>query len=179
MNLVMQHDMDNYIKGNNMGLNVFKDYPYSKKYYLLHPWKFLKHSYYNIRDFIWRGTKGFAPSDTWNLDSWLLQVLPAALKYLAEHSHGWPSNEKFPKFEDCQDCEGNNKNEYYNDYMNQFNDWDNKWKKDEHGNLVYKPEQSELDKKYFNRLKELSVEQQTLLEDTFNRLSKILYACWD
>jgi len=35
-----------------MGLNVLKDYPYSKKYYLLHPWKFFKHTYCNIKDFI-------------------------------------------------------------------------------------------------------------------------------
>ena len=63
--------------------------------------------------------------------------------------------------------------------MNQFDNWDNKWEKDEHGNLVYKPEQSEIDKKYFNRLKELSIEQQKLLEDTFMRLAKHIYEMWD
>ena len=177
-----------------MGLNVFKDYEdWSIRYKLTHPWKIIINGFRNLKAAWQRATRGYADRDTWNLDSWLLQVLPAALKYLAEHSHGWPSNEEFPKFEDwqeylfkiakdledCQDCEGNNKNEYYNDYMNQFDNWDNKWEKDEHGNLVYKPEQSEIDKKYFNRLKELSIEQQKLLEDTFMRLAKHLYAMWD
>ena len=177
-----------------MGLNVFKDYNcWSTRYKLTHPWKIIMGGFRNLKAAWQRATRGYADRDTWNLDNWLLQVLPAALEHLAEHSHGWPSNDEFPEFEDwqeylfkiakdlreCQDCEGNDKNEYYEDYMKQLDDWDNRWKKDGHGNAIYIPERTEIDEKYFNRLKELSIEQQKLLEDAFNRLSKILYACWD
>lgn len=177
-----------------MGLNVFKDYNcWSTRYKLMHPWEIIVNGCRNLKAAWQRATRGYADRDTWNLDSWLLQVLPAALDHLAEHSHGWPSNDEFPEFEDwqeylfkiakdlreCQDPEGDSKNEYYKEYMKQFDDWDNKWEKDEQGNLVHKAERTEIDEKYFARSKELAKEQQILLEDAFARLAKKLYGCWD
>lgn len=177
-----------------MGLNVFKDYNcWSTRYKLTHPWEIIMAGFRNLKAAWQRATRGYADRDTWNLDSWLLQVLPAALDHLAEHSHGWPSNDEFPEFEDwqeylfkiakdlreCQDPDGDSKNEYYEEYMKQFDDWDNKWEKDEQDNLVHKAERTEIDEKYFARSKELVKEQQALLEDAFNRIGKHLYSFWD
>lgn len=46
----------------------------------------------DCRAFIHRGRYGWAPRDTWNLESHLAQVLAGSLNHLAEHTHGAPSN---------------------------------------------------------------------------------------
>ena len=177
-----------------MGLNVFKDYNcYTTRYKLIHPWVIITNGCRNIKAAWQRAIRGYADRDTWSLDNWLLQVLPAALNHLAKHSHGWPANDEFPTFEDwqkylfkiaddlksCQDPDGDNKNEYYDEYMKQFENWDAKWERDSNGNLVHKAERTEIDEKYFTRLKELANGQQMLLEDAFTRLAKHLYGMWD
>lgn len=37
-----------------------------------------------------RVTRGWADSDTWNLDDWLCEVLPPAIEHLKAHTHGYP-----------------------------------------------------------------------------------------
>ena len=85
-----------------MNLNVLTDFPYNKKYYLTHPWKWFKHLYINIRDFWWRGTKGFAPRDAWEFCDWWPRVTAAAVRHLANHSCGYPYG-KFKTYEEWFD----------------------------------------------------------------------------
>lgn len=47
---------------------------------------------------------GWAPRDTWSLDSHLCRTLGAMLDHLAEHTHGWPQGPDFPEFTDWQDA---------------------------------------------------------------------------
>lgn len=47
-----------------------------------------------------RVTRGFADVDIWNMDMYLLDLLPAMLKQHADNTHGWPQSEQFPEFED-------------------------------------------------------------------------------
>jgi hypothetical protein len=178
-----------------MALNVFKDYKcWSNRYRLLHPWVIITGGWRNLKAAWQRATRGYANRDTWNLDTWLLQVLPAAIKHLAKNCHGWPATDDFPThedwvsflnnlandLEDCQDDEAENRNEYYEDYMKELMDnADEHWKRDEKGNLTYTKEQTELDKKYFARARELSEEQQKKLEHCFFLLSKYLRAMWN
>ena len=49
-----------------------------------------------------RVTRGFADCDTWNLDMHLLNHMSDTIRYLADHSHGWPQSKEFPEFEDWQ-----------------------------------------------------------------------------
>jgi hypothetical protein len=62
------------------------------------PWLWVLTSWQNVRAFIQRGRRGWADSDTWNLDSYLVRWLPDALRYLKQHTHGIP-NEMFEESE--------------------------------------------------------------------------------
>ena len=70
--------------------NVLRDYPFSVRYYLLHPHVWLKHTAYNLRDAYHRVTRGWAATDVWNLDSWFGDTFSAMIRYLAENGHGYP-----------------------------------------------------------------------------------------
>ena len=194
MNLVMQHNMENYIKGNNMGLNVFKDYKcWSNKYRLTHPWAVVAAGWRNLQAAWQRATRGYADRDVWNLDDWFLQVFPAALKNLAHNSHGFPGHDEMDTyekwtlflyklaqdFETCQDSEGDADNEYYKDYMKSLENIEYEYTED--GALARKTntEHNELFKKYYERAKELYTQRQELLDDCFKRTSKWLRAMWD
>lgn len=47
---------------------------------------------------------GVSTVDTWGFDSYLLAVLTNGLQDLAENANGWPSGEKYPRFEDWRDA---------------------------------------------------------------------------
>jgi len=175
-----------------MALNVFKDYRgYSRRWMITHPWLYFKYGYYNLKAAWQRATKGYADRDVWDIDTWFLQVFPAMLKQLSQNTNGHPcsfkSYEEWTEFlyqlamdfEKCQDDEGNDENEYYEDYMKSLDDI--KWKRDENGCLTWDTHEhhDEISKLYFDRMKETSEERQKLLEDCFARTGKNLYAMWD
>ena len=100
----------------------------------MRPWKWFKELYWNCRDFIHRGRHGFAYVDVWNMDEYLLMLIPDMLRFLAKNSHGYPGAEPFEtpekydaflirlaeKFDAC--CRGLNSdsdenNKYYNEFM--------------------------------------------------------------
>lgn len=56
-----------------------------------------------IQWFIQRGRRGWADSDTWNLDSYLFGILAEALPHLAQNGHGHPCLEGDPP-NSCKDC---------------------------------------------------------------------------
>jgi len=71
------------------------------------PWRYPRNWKGNtglfFRQFKWayqRATRGFADCDVWNMDNWLLDVIPGALKQLADNHYGWPGTEQFPEPED-------------------------------------------------------------------------------
>lgn len=73
------------------------------------PWKYpsnwIRNARLFFRQFKWayqRITRGFCDFDTWDLDNYYLELFYQTLNHLAENTHGWPSNEKFPNFEDWQ-----------------------------------------------------------------------------
>ena len=76
-------------------LNVLKDYPYSKRYYLTHPWKFFKDMWINFKNGWYRATKGYGYTDLWNIDDWLITILPAMLRELADKHCAYPGVEPF------------------------------------------------------------------------------------
>ena len=63
---------------------------YSSRYYLKKPWKFFNDTWLNLKAAWQRMTRGWANRDTWNLDSYLLEILPEMVDYLREHSHSYP-----------------------------------------------------------------------------------------
>ena len=167
-----------------MGLNVFKDYRgYSRRWMITHPWLYFKHGYYNLKAAWQRATRGYADRDVFDLDKYLLELLPATLKQLANTAHGHHINFEYEAWieflnklaadlEKCQDDEGNDENEYYDEYIKSLDNvrYENK-------RMIFPND--EISKLYFNRMKELSKERQKLLEDCFSRLGKWIRAMWD
>jgi hypothetical protein len=48
--------------------------------------------YYWLKYKIQRAQRGWADCDTWSLDNYLAEWLPAALRHLKEHQHGFPAS---------------------------------------------------------------------------------------
>ena len=63
---------------------------YNFGYYLIRPWAFFHDLYREIRTIVRRGLYGYDVSDTWSLDNYLSQWMPAALSHLQENMHGVP-----------------------------------------------------------------------------------------
>ena len=66
------------------------NFSYRKWYYLTHPWKWMNHLYWNIRNFWHRGKYGYAYTDAWSFCTWYPQVAAEALRYLALHNNAYP-----------------------------------------------------------------------------------------
>jgi len=151
-------------------LNVFKSYPYSRRYYLLHPWKWVYHTWRNWKNAWARATKGYCGEDWWDMDIWTLEILPQMLDELAAKSHAYPGNEEFDTPEKwerflkglaanlrlCTEDAANQMNEYYND-----------------GNWLENKD------KYFARAKEVYEEQEAIREETFKEIGRVLPMLWD
>ena len=154
------------------------------KWNLRHPFKTLKALQRGLRAAWQRATRGFSDYDLYDWDNWMLELLPSSLEEFARVNQAYPDYEEMDAFDKwqnylkglaadfriCQDPEAEDRNEYYEEYTAQFND------KSIH--MVGNHERTEIDDKYFARAKELSKEQQQLLEDTFARLAKWFYAIW-
>jgi len=78
--------------------------PFMSRYYaILRIPSNLRRKWREFREFFIRGRRGWAPSDTWNLDVYLALVMGESLARLAESSHGWPGEgSEWPTFEDWQ-----------------------------------------------------------------------------
>lgn len=107
-----------------MGLNVFKEMPYSKIYYMKRPWRWLKDVRRKRKWARQRATKGLCDLDYWNFDTYLKTIIPQGLRRLADTSHGWPESPRFPTPENYE--------EYLRDLANRFEeafqDWDDYYK---------------------------------------------------
>lgn len=162
-------------------INAFTCYIPSRsiKWNVLHPIKYIKAICRGFRAAWQRATKGFCDYDLWDLDSWLLKLLPSALENFVKNNNGYPFDFKTIEewndfllkmatdFRACQDPEAEDRNEYYEEYIKQFEEKDG-WHR----------ERTEIDKKYFTRSRELYEEQQRNLEEVFARLAKWLRAIW-
>ena len=71
-------------------MNILKNYPYAKRYYLTHPWKIVSQTFRNIK-FAWqRITKGYCEYDYWDIDCYLLKLLPELFDDFRKNLHGYP-----------------------------------------------------------------------------------------
>lgn len=76
-----------------MNLNVFKEFPFTKHYYLTHPLEFVRQIFYNLKMAWQRATKGYCYADLWSLDCFLLQLIPTTLREFSNKTIGWPELE--------------------------------------------------------------------------------------
>lgn len=77
-------------------MNCFLFYPRTVKWYLFHPWEFFEDTWSNFKAAWQRATKGYADRDTWDLDTYLLELIPNMVDHLRQNTHGYPGNSNFP-----------------------------------------------------------------------------------
>ena len=169
------------------------NFPYSKRYYLTHPWKWFKDLGRNIADAHMRIRYGFCWSDVWNWDHWFMHTTPQMLRHMADHGSAYPGHPPFENPDDWHDwlhhiadlIESGSEdwqdehNEYHEEYMEHIMEHWNTWT-DADGNVHRKPrEQSELDKKYFARSKELAEQGEINVQEALSEIGKHFYDCWD
>ena len=175
-------------------------FPYRKKYYLTHPWKWFNDLYWNIRNFWHRGRYGFAYIDAWNFCEWYPRVAAAALRHIRDHGCGYPGVKPWETFEAwheyldylakrldrCADCQdilfGEDRNEYKDELDEIMRRRKERIEHDD-GSITIKhtltPEEEEIRKKYWEREKEIHDADQAYIEETYNILGKILQRIWD
>lgn len=173
-------------------MNVFS-YTYRKRYYLKHPWKFIKETGQNLRAAWHRATLGYAYRDVWELGPQLLEILPPMLHHLEKYHCGTPcdmTDEEWTQWlhkmadsiERLQEENWEKQNEYADEF---FRVMDEKRivKRDEHNALIItwsdEPDEKEISKKYFERSKELNdewiMESERIGAELFRNLQKL----WD
>ena len=60
--------------------------PYGPRYF----WRNIPYLWSRIKFFYLRGKNGWCPYDAWDIDCYLLKILPEMLRYLAKNSHSHP-----------------------------------------------------------------------------------------
>lgn len=75
-------------------LNVFNN-PYSKWTYIPGWPKNIRMFFRSFKYAYQRITKGFANSDTWDLDNYYLNIFSGTINYLADHHWGYPGHGEF------------------------------------------------------------------------------------
>ena len=164
-----------------MNLNVF-NWSYSKRYYLTHPWKWFKELWYNIKAAYHRVKYGWCYCDVWNWDDWFCSVVPPMLRHMADHGSAYPGCEPFDtpekwhawlhKTADTIERLGyddwmEDTNEYSADYIKSF---EGDWRSEEH---------EEIQKKYYERCKEIHKLRAEVLENFGKEFFKYFDAIWD
>ena len=76
-------------------LNVFNN-PYYKWYYPQYWYKNIRMFIHSIKYAYQRITKGYANCDTFDLDSYYLDIFNGTLNHLADNHWGYPGNDEFP-----------------------------------------------------------------------------------
>lgn len=177
--------------------NVFS-WPYSRNYYLTHPWKWFAQLWKNLKCGWQRATKGYCDYDVWNMDSWMLELLPPMLRELANDPVGaYPGVEPFEtpekwhywllkmavKFLELQDDWTESRNEYDAEYMRLIDEAKVVEKKEDgsvHCNFIFKDEEyaKELREKWCSRIKELRDAQNAATVAAFSELAEHFYLLW-
>lgn len=175
-----------------MNMNVLKDFPYSKRYYWTHPWKFFKECWLNLQNAWMRATKGYCYTDLWNTDDWFLTIFPKMLRHLAKDHQAYPGSPPFDTSEKWERwliemaenleyvaSDPDEENEYSDELMAAMDRCFEARK--ETGVVTCKLDDAdkELKDKYFNRSKELTNTRQEVLEDSMTEIGHHLRCLWD
>lgn len=75
-----------------MNMNVLTYFPYTKRYYLTHPWEFFQQCWYNLQRVWKRATKGYCGMDVCEMYSFLLELIPNMLDEIREADVGYPAH---------------------------------------------------------------------------------------
>lgn len=172
-------------------MNVLNDFPYVKRFYVSHPWKFLQECWWNIKAGWSRCTKGYAYRDAADMDEFLLHLIPAMLRELA-NGPAYPGNDEFPTYESWQMWCNSLANRFENVQEEHWGDGRNEWETQWHSMMpallphpnltttyTFTTEQvEEVREKYYAREKELFEEREQIIQQLYLELAKHHSMLW-
>lgn len=161
-------------------MNILTNFGYSKRYYLTHPWKFAAECFKNVK-FAWqRATRGYCDLDWWDMDNWLLSVLPSMLKTIADKTISYPAPFDYKNEDD---------DKYYKDWVNFLKqlaadiEWcreDNIDKENEYYEAFHNDiHNDEIREKYIQRCTELDNMRKEKIKTAFAALAEHIWELWD
>lgn len=169
-------------------------WPYCKRYYLTHPWKWFSSLWRNIKDVCMRARYGFTWTDVWNWDHWFLHTTPNMLRHIAAKGNAYPGYPPFDTSEKWHDwlneiadlLETGNEdwqdehNEYHDEYMKYLeNDWE-PMIEDENGMIHHKvTERPEICEKYMTRANELAKQGNDNVRRAVTAIAEHFFEIWD
>ena len=176
-------------------LNVFNN-PYYKWYYPQYWHKNIRMFFRSIKYAYQRITRGWADCDTWDLDSYYLDLFHDTLTYLAEHHMGYPGNDEFDTDEKWtaylkemaqKFYQANESNEYYDTpEADKWWEWIQQhpatWKKEKVGNIELSRhirEDGPYDKSMMEEDRFLSYLRHKDMEHGLDMLKHVYFNLWD
>lgn len=175
---------------------VYKKYsvfsfPYSKKYYLLHPWKWIQTFFKNLTYAYRRAVYGWTWSDCYELYDWLLTILSQMFRHLAEYSNGYPGRAPFETPEKWQDwlnsiadvlevCQDEPVNKYTEEFAAALEmQYKQKHEKNYSGPTISDEDLNLISQLYLEQDKENQHQQEILIKDVFNQIAEHFFDLWD
>lgn len=177
-------------------MNIF-EWPMRKRYYIARPWKWVRQLWRNMVEAHQRITKGYCDSDVFNMDSWMLKIMPAMLREMAEKEFSYPGSAPFEtpekwgtwltgmaeRLERLQLPWSDTKNEFEKPYFEGEAALRAASQKSEGGLDVTwvtptSEEVEELHQKWLARIKELNEEEKKETIDVFVELATYLRLLW-
>ena len=177
-----------------MDMNVFRAY-FRPSYYILHPIKFFKHVWWDLKGAYRRIKYGYAYIDSNEFCEWFLNIVPAMLRSVA-NGDSYPGVEPFEtyekwqsyltnlatRFEELQEENWEKQNEYADEFF-RISEIMRHEERLENGGLRItwsdEPDYEVLTKKYFDRCKELNDEWYIEAEKVGSMLFHMIPSLWD
>ena len=176
--------------------NVFTSICYNR-------WNSPKNIYSNIRLFFrrfkWayqRAVRGYADMDTWNMDSWLVNLFSDSLNHLADHHWGYPGTDEFPDDEKwTQYLKDMAQLFYQSDESNNYYptpEWDKYWEYSEahpavkiedtiagHTMVRFEKPENPYSESSFEEEKENNKKRNEDFQKAWDMMGKVFYSLWD
>ena len=78
-------------------------WPYTKRWYITHPWIWIIHLVHNIKAAWQRSKYGYAKRDIYDMREWLLQILPNMLEDMTTRTvQSYPNHPPFDTWEEWE-----------------------------------------------------------------------------
>ena len=147
-----------------MNLNVWY-WPFSTRYYLLHPWKWFSELFSNIRAAYRRARYGWCYMDAWEFDEWFLTVAPQIFRHIADYGCEHSGYDRFSE------------PEAWNTWLHSVADvleslQEDNWYSQNKYDIDKEPKQ------WIEESKRLTEKRQYLLENTMKEISTEYFHIW-
>lgn len=182
-----------------MGSNNVFTWPFRARYYIMHPWEWLRTLFGNIKCAWQRATKGYCDYDICDMENYFLILIPEMLEAMAtDEIQAYPGNDEFDTFEKWQDwlmgLAGefkelremdsdeltDKRNEYADEYFKKLREVRKTIRENSMVRVTYEEDEDfkVIKELYWDRMRELEREKIEKTDKAFAHLAKHFYALW-